>query len=119
MSSRGSFPAAEQLIDLLPGGLQLGHHPPSPEGDPFARLGGGDPAAGALEQRSSEFTLQPSDLVGFHAVWPGSPTIPLPPREPAIWARSKVSTTLPESEATWQPTRIFRSPDDAVATLQA
>jgi dihydrofolate reductase len=30
-----------------------------------------------------------------------------------------VSTTLPESEATWENTRVFRDPGEAVAALKA
>ncbi len=67
-----------------------------------------------------------NNYVGFHSVWPGiteDPATEPRTREIGRWLNSVekavVSTTLPESEATWDTTRVFRDAGDAVATLKA
>jgi dihydrofolate reductase len=66
------------------------------------------------------------NYLGWHAVWPGITQDPA--TEPRIrdlgrWLSSVekgvVSTTLPEPEAAWENTRVFRDAGQAVATLQA
>ncbi len=67
-----------------------------------------------------------NNYVGFHSVWPGiteDPATDPRTREIGRWLNSVekgvVSTTLEESEATWEPTRVFRDAGDAVKTLKA
>jgi dihydrofolate reductase len=63
---------------------------------------------------------------GFHAVWPGitaDPATDPRTRDLGRWLcsveKGVVSTTLPESEATWESSRVFRDAGQAVATLRA
>jgi len=63
--------------------------------------------------------------VGFHGVWPGitdDPATDPRSRDLGRWLcsveKGVVSTTLPESEATWEDTRVFRDAGEAVATLK-
>ena len=67
-----------------------------------------------------------TNYLGFHAVWPGitaDPATTPRARDLGGWLgsveKAVVSTTLPESEATWEPTRVFRDATEAVATLKA
>ena len=67
-----------------------------------------------------------TNYVGFYSVWPGitaDPATDPRTRDLGRWLCSVekcvVSTTLPESEATWENTRVFRDANDAVATLKA
>ena len=62
---------------------------------------------------------------GFHSVWPGireDPATDPRTRDLATWLcsveKGVVSTTLPEAEATWRPSRVFRSHREAVDTLK-
>lgn len=64
--------------------------------------------------------------VGFHSVWPGitqDPATAPRTRDLGRWLcsveKGVVSTTLPESEATWENTRVFRDAGEAVAALKA
>jgi dihydrofolate reductase len=67
-----------------------------------------------------------SNYVGFYFVWPGiteDPATDPRTRDLGRWLcsveKGVVSTTLPESEATWENTRVFRDPGEAVKTLKA
>lgn len=67
-----------------------------------------------------------NNYVGFHSVWPGiteDPATDPRTRDLGTWLCSVekcvVSTTLPEQEATWENSRVFRDPGSAVATLKA
>lgn len=67
-----------------------------------------------------------NNYVGFHFVWPGiteDPATDPRTRDLGRWLcsveKGVVSTTLPESEATWENTRVFRDPGEAVAALKA
>lgn len=67
-----------------------------------------------------------NNYVGFHAVWPGiteDPATDPRTRDLGRWLcsveKGVVSTTLPEPEATWGNTRVFRDAGKAVATLKA
>jgi dihydrofolate reductase len=67
-----------------------------------------------------------NNYVGFHSVWPGiteDPTTDPRTRDLGRWLcsveKGVVSTTLPESAATWENTRVFRDPGEAVAALKA
>jgi dihydrofolate reductase len=67
-----------------------------------------------------------TNYVGFHGVWPGitaDPATDPRTRDLGRWLcsveKGVVSKTLPESEATWENTRIFRDAEEAVATLKA
>jgi dihydrofolate reductase len=67
-----------------------------------------------------------NNYLGFHSVWPGiteDPATDPRMRDLGRWLgdveKAVVSTTLQESEATWDHTRIFRDAGDAVATLKA
>ena len=66
-----------------------------------------------------------SNYLGFHAVWPGITEDPATdPRTCDLgrWLcsveKGVVSTTLPESEAAWENTRVFRNPGQAVTALK-
>lgn len=66
------------------------------------------------------------NYLGFHAVWPGitaDPATDPRTRDLGRWLcsveKGVVSTTLPEPEATWENTRVFRDVGEAVATLKA
>jgi len=63
---------------------------------------------------------------GFHAVWPGitaDPATDPRTRDLSRWLcsveKGVVSTTLPESEAAGENSRVFRDAGQAVATLKA
>lgn len=67
-----------------------------------------------------------NNYIGFHAVWPGIVGDPLTDprtRDLGRWLcaveKCVVSTTLPEQEATWENSRVFRDASQAVATLKA
>ena len=67
-----------------------------------------------------------NNYLGFHAVWPGitaDPATDPRTRDLGRWLcsveKGVVSTTLPEKEATWENTRVFRYAGEAVATLKA
>jgi dihydrofolate reductase len=67
-----------------------------------------------------------NNYVGFHSVWPGitqDPATDPRTRDLGRWLcaveKGVVSTTLPEPEATWENTRVFRDPGQAVAALKA
>ena len=67
-----------------------------------------------------------TNYVGFHSVWPGiteDPATDPHMRDLGQWLctveKGVVSTTLPESEATWENSRVFRDAGEAVATLKA
>ena len=67
-----------------------------------------------------------NNYVGFHGVWPGiteDPATDPRTRDLGRWLcsveKGVVSTTLPESQATWENTRIFRDANEAVKTLKA
>jgi len=67
-----------------------------------------------------------NNYVGFHSVWPGiteDPATDPRTRDLGGWLcsveKGVVSTTLAESEATWENSRVFRDAGDAVATLKA
>ncbi|MGD0068669.1 MAG: dihydrofolate reductase family protein [Streptosporangiaceae bacterium] len=67
-----------------------------------------------------------SNYLGFHTVWPGiteDPATNPRTRDLGRWLcsveKGVVSTTLPEPEATWENTRVFRDVGKAVATLKA
>jgi dihydrofolate reductase len=67
-----------------------------------------------------------SNYTGFHSVWPGiteDPATDPRTRDLGHWLcaveKCVVSTTLPEAEATWENTRVFRDAGTAVATLKA
>ena len=66
------------------------------------------------------------NYLGFHAVWPGITADPASDprtRDLGRWLcsveKGVVSTTLREAEATWDSTRVFSDPGNAVATLKA
>ncbi len=67
-----------------------------------------------------------NNYLGFHAVWPGiteDPATDDRTRDLGRWLcsveKAVVSTTLPESEATWENSRVFRDAGKAVATLKS
>jgi dihydrofolate reductase len=67
-----------------------------------------------------------NNYLGFHSVWPGiteDPATDPRTRDLGRWLcsveKGVVSATLPESEATWENTRVFRDPGTAVAALAA
>jgi dihydrofolate reductase len=67
-----------------------------------------------------------NNYVGFHGVWPGiteDPATDPRTRDLGRWLcsveKGVVSTTLQESQATWENTRIFRDANEAVKTLKA
>jgi dihydrofolate reductase len=67
-----------------------------------------------------------NNYLGFHSVWPGiteDPATDPRTRDLGRWLcsveKGVVSTTLLESEATWENSRVFRDADEAVATLKA
>lgn len=67
-----------------------------------------------------------NNYVGFHSVWPGiteDPATDPRTRDLGRWLcsveKGVVSTTLPESGATWENTRVFTGPGEAVAALKA
>lgn len=67
-----------------------------------------------------------NNYLGFHAVWPGitaDPATDPRTRDLGRWLcsveKGVVSATLPEQEATWENTRVFRDAGQAVATLTA
>jgi dihydrofolate reductase len=67
-----------------------------------------------------------NNYVGFHGVWPGiteDPATDPRTRDLGRWLcsveKGVVSTTLPEAQATWENTRIFRDAGEAVETLKA
>jgi dihydrofolate reductase len=67
-----------------------------------------------------------TNYLGFHSVWPGiaeDPDTDVRTRDLAHWLcsveKAVVSTTLPQAEATWANSRVFRSPADAVDRLRA
>jgi dihydrofolate reductase len=66
------------------------------------------------------------NYLGFHSVWPGiteDPATDVRTRDLGRWLcsveKGVVSTTLPESEATWANSRVFRDAGQAVTTLKA
>jgi dihydrofolate reductase len=67
-----------------------------------------------------------NNYLGFRAVWPGiteDPATGPRTRDLGRWLGSVekgvVSTTLPEQEATWENSRVFRDARAAAATLKA
>lgn len=67
-----------------------------------------------------------NSYLGFHAVWPGITADPATgprTRDLGRWLcsveKGVVSATLPEQEATWENTQVFRDAGQAVATLRA
>ena len=67
-----------------------------------------------------------NNYLGFHSVWPGitqDPATDPRTRDLGRWLcsveKGVVSTTLPQSEATWENTRVFKDPGTAVAALKA
>jgi GNAT superfamily N-acetyltransferase len=54
---------AAQLVDLRARAVHLGEDAARPGGDRLPRLGRGDTAARAFEERDAQFLLEPSDLV--------------------------------------------------------
>jgi len=67
-----------------------------------------------------------NNYVGFHGVWPGITSDPATDprtRDLGRWLcsveKGVVSTTLPESEANWENTRVFRDAGEAAKTLKA
>lgn len=67
-----------------------------------------------------------NNYTGFHYVWPGiteDPATDPRTRDLGRWLcsveKGVVSTTLPEQEATWENSRVFRDAGEAVATLKA
>ncbi len=67
-----------------------------------------------------------NNYVGFHSVWPGiteDPATDPRTRDLGRWLcsveKGVVSTSLSESEATWENSRVFRDASEAVATLKA
>jgi dihydrofolate reductase len=67
-----------------------------------------------------------NNYIGFHGVWPGitaDPATDPRTRDLGRWLcsveKGVVSTTLPESQATWENTRVFRDAGEAVKTLKA
>ena len=75
---------------------------------------------------SSTALMGRTNYVGFYSVWPGiteDPATDPRTRDIGHWLntveKGVVSTTLPESEASWETTRVFRDAGEAVATLKA
>lgn len=74
----------------------------------------------------SSALLGRNNYLGFHSVWPGitaDPATDPRTRDLGRWLcsvdKGVVSTTLPEQDATWENSRVFRDAGQAVATLKA
>lgn len=104
--------------------------PGGPEHDTWLHQHVMQPATGeyfeGIWRGCSTVLMGRNNYVGFHAVWPGiteDPATDPRMRDLGRWMcsveKGVVSTTLSESEATWENSRVFRSPGEAVATLRA
>ena len=104
--------------------------PDGPEGDAWLHEHALRPATGeyfeGIWRGCDTALLGRTNYVGFHSVWPGiteDPDTDPRTRDLGRWLgsveKAVVSTTLPESEATWENSRVFRDAAEAVATLKA
>lgn len=104
--------------------------PGGPEHDTWLHQHVMQPATGeyfeGIWRGCSTVLMGRNNYVGFHAVWPGiteDPATDPRMRDLGRWMcsveKGVVSTTLSESKATWENSRVFRSPGEAVATLRA
>jgi dihydrofolate reductase len=104
--------------------------PGGPEQDNWLYEHATRPASGeyfeGIWRGCSTALLGRNNYAGFHAVWPGiteDPATDPRVRDLGRWLcsveKGVVSTTLPEPEASWDNTRVFRDARKAVATLKA
>jgi dihydrofolate reductase len=104
--------------------------PGGPEHDTWLYEHAMRPATGeyfeGIWRGSSTALMGRNNYVGFHSVWPGitaDPATDPRTRDLGRWLcsveKGVVSTTLPESQATWENTRVFRDAGEAVKALKA
>ena len=97
---------AAELVDLRACAVHLGEDTAGARGDRLARLGRGDAAARALEQRGAELLLEPPDLVRQRRL--GEVELLRGAREVAVPRHRLHASQLPELHANDRRTRSLR-----------